>query len=82
MKYKIEKAIVASDIHHPFQDQALIEAAFKAWKAIYKKGNLKYIFLNGDIIDCFALTHFTRAISMSQIMYQMKYPTVSRLRQL
>lgn len=59
-----------SDIHHPFQDQALIDAAFEAWKDIKKHGDLKYIILNGDIIDCYALSHFVRSISMSQSSFE------------
>lgn len=69
-KPNVAKAIVASDIHHPFQDQALIDAAFEAWKEIKKSGNLKYIFLDGDIIDCFALSHFTRSLALSQSSFE------------
>lgn len=69
-KAKIEKAIVASDIHHPFQDQDLIDAAFEAWIDIEKKHGLPYFFLNGDIIDCYALSHFSRSISMSQASFE------------
>ena len=65
-KKSYTKAIVISDIHIPFHDPELISAAEKSWKDLAKKhGGLDYIFLNGDIIDCFAVSRFGRTAEMS-----------------
>jgi UDP-2,3-diacylglucosamine pyrophosphatase LpxH len=67
---KIETAIVASDIHFPYEDKGLIEAAFKAWRTLKKAGTLKYIILNGDIIDCYAISSYAKSLDMSDSSFE------------
>ena len=52
----IDKFVVLSDIHFPFDNPSAI---FDATNFI-KKFNPRYIFLNGDIIDCYSLSRFDK----------------------
>ena len=55
----MNKFIVVSDIHFPFQDDNAIKAFFK----FLKEHTVDTIILNGDIMDCYDVSRFDKDIS-------------------
>ena len=55
----MNKFVVVSDIHFPFQDDDAIKAFFK----FLKENTVDTIILNGDIIDCYDVSRFDKDIS-------------------
>lgn len=55
----MNKFVVVSDIHFPFQDDNAIKAFFK----FLKEHTVDTIILNGDIMDCYDVSRFDKDIS-------------------
>lgn len=55
----MNKFVVVSDIHFPFQDDDAIKAFFR----FLKENTVDTIILNGDIIDCYDVSRFDKDIS-------------------
>ena len=59
MNTLMNKFVVVSDIHFPFQDDDAIKAFFR----FLKENTVDTIILNGDIIDCYDVSRFDKDIS-------------------
>lgn len=55
----MNKFVVVSDIHFPFQDDNAIKAFFK----FLKEHTVDTVILNGDIMDCYDVSRFDKDIS-------------------
>ena len=51
-----EIAVIANDFHYPFQDNRVI----KLWLSFLVDINPAHIIINGDLMDCFALSKFDK----------------------
>lgn len=57
---------ILSDIHHPFQDQSLLDAV----EECMRDAKPDCIILNGDIIDCHAISRFVKAIDATDLSFK------------
>jgi predicted phosphodiesterase len=57
-----EKAIVLSDLHIPFQDEKAVELVFR----FIRDFNPEYVFLDGDVLDCFEISRFNQPIDLGK----------------
>ena len=60
MKHREIKSIVFGDVHIPFQDNRALTLLLKFIK-LYQPDN---IFINGDLLDCWAISKFTKPVNL------------------
>ena len=54
---KYKKTVIAGDIHVPFEDKL----AVKLWLNFLRWYKPEILVLNGDIMDCFGISKFTKS---------------------
>ncbi len=59
-KHKAVKSVVFGDLHIPFQDKRAVSLLLKFIK-LYQPDN---IFINGDLLDCWAISKFTKPVNL------------------
>lgn len=62
MPKRVETCAVLNDIHIPFEDASLLNAVLKALSDIKPE----VIILNGDIMDCFAISRFQKSLEADE----------------